>query len=393
MEEIKDFGKLVRRLNKALKNKELIILYGDSDMDGAVAVIILKQIIDNLGGRSPIIYFSDRKRTEQGINFESLEFLKDKAPALIVSLDCGTSNVKEIEAAKKLGFEVVVVDHHDIFEIPDIKILVNPKQQSKDSPFYYLAAAGLALKIAEKMLAKRFSGVLKEDILGLAALATLIDLVPEIGENIKILREGLPMLENSWRPGVKAFFTSEVTNRCISTREIAAKIGRITNITDKEDDYLNKIYVLLNSKSEEEANLRLEELLKMASDRQEKIAFFMEELKAKINPKINELSIIFEDLTGCPFPILSVVASRTSASFMKPTFIFTKEKKENWGSYRMPLGENGINAISSCAKFLRRYGGHPAVGGFYFEDKNKEKIKECLIKYFSDQNKSTKKSA
>ena len=387
MEEIKDFEKLVRRLTKAFKNKEQIVLYGDSDMDGAVSVIILKQVIDNLGGRSPIIYFSDRKRAEQGINLEGLELLKDRAPALIIALDCGTSNVKEIEAAKKLGFEVIVIDHHDIFEMPKIKILINPKQQSEDSPFYYLAAAGLALKIAEKMLAKRFSGVLKEDILGLAALATLIDLVPEVGENKKILKEGLPLLENSWRPGIKALFASEVIKNCISTREIVTKIGRITNITNKEDDYLNKIYLLLNSKNEEEANLRLEELLKMASDRQEKIAFFMEELKAKINPKINELPIIFEDLSDCPFPILSVVASRTSVFFMKPTFIFTKEKKENWGSYRMPLDENGIGAISSCAKFLRKYGGHQAVGGFYFEDKNREKIKECLVKYFKENKK------
>lgn len=389
MEEIKDFGKLVRRLNKALKNKELIILYGDSDMDGTVAIIILKEIIDNLGGESPIVYFSDRKRAEQGLNPEGLEFLKNRAPALLILLDCGTSNAKEIKLAQKIGFEVILIDHHDISERLSAKIIVNPKQGDKESPFYYLAAAGLALKIAEEMLGKKFSGILKEDILGLAAMATLIDLVPEIGENIKILREGLPMLENSWRPAIKALFTSEITKRCISTREIATKIGKITNITDKEDDYLNKIYVLLNSKSEKEANLRLEELLKMASDRQEKIVFFIEELKTKIASNNDKMPIIFEDLNSCPFPILSVVASRTSTSFMKPTFIFTKEKKENWGSYRMPLGENGINAISSCAKFLRRYGGHQAVGGFYFEDKNKEKIKECLVKYFNkNQHKS-----
>ncbi|PIZ76823.1 MAG: hypothetical protein COY04_01085, partial [Parcubacteria group bacterium CG_4_10_14_0_2_um_filter_7_35_8] len=94
--------------------------------------------------------------------------------------------------------------------------------------------------------------------------------------------------------------------------------------------------------------------------------------------------IIFEDLNDCPFPILSVIASKISVFFMKPTFIFTKKKEENWGSYRMPLGENGIEAVSSCAKLFRRYGGHPPVGGFYFEDKNREKIKECLIKYFKE---------
>ncbi len=388
MEEIKDFKKLTRRLSKALKNKERIILYGDSDMDGAVAVIILKEIIDNLGGESPIIYFSDRKRAEQGLNYEGLEFLKDKVPALIIALDCGTSNVKEIEIAKKLGFEVAVIDHHDIFEIPKTKIVVNPKQGNKDSPFYYLAAAGLALKLAEEMLSKKFSGIIKEDMLGLAALATLIDLVPETGENERILQEGLPLLENSWRPAIKVLFNSDITKKCISTREIVAKIGRITNVTDKEDAYLNKIYVLLNSKTKEEANLRLEELLQMATERQEKIIFFTEELKTKIFAKNDSSSIIFEDLNGCPFPILSVIASKASAFFMKPTFVFTKEKKENWGSYRMPLNENGIEAISSCAKFLRRYGCHQAVGGFYFEDKNREKIKECLIRHFNNQHKS-----
>lgn len=384
MEVIKDLKKFTTRLSKALKNKEKIILYGDSDMDGAVSIIILKEIIDNLGGESPIIYFSDRKRAEQGLNPEGLEFLKNEAPALLILLDCGTSNAKEIKLAQKFGFEVIVVDHHDISENLSAKIIVNPKQGDKESLFYYLAAAGIALKIAEAMLGKKFSGIIKEDILGLAAMATLIDLVSEIGENRRILEEGLPLLENSWRPGIQVLFNSEVTSRCISTREIVVKIGRITNITDKEDDYLNKAYVLLNSKTKEEANLCLEKLLQMAADRQEKIIFFTEELKAKIFSKNDSSLIIFEDLNDCPFPILSVIASKISVFFMKPTFIFTKKKEENWGSYRMPLGENGIEAVSSCAKLFRRYGGHPPVGGFYFEDKNREKIKECLIKYFKE---------
>ncbi len=385
MEEIKNLGKLARRLTKALKNKELIILYADSDMDGTVAVIILKTVIDNLNGRPPVIYFSDRKKTEQGINLEGLEILKDKAPALLIALDCGTGNIKGIEAAKKLGFEVAIVDHHDIFETAKVSIFINPKQQSKESPFYYLAAAGLVFKIAEKMLAKKFTGIIKEDILGLAALATLIDLVPEIGENKKILKQGLPVLENSWRPAIKTFFASETAKKCISTREIVAKIGRITNITDKEDDYLNKIYVFLNSRNQEEAELRIQEFLDMASKRQEKINFFIQELKAKITSNNNKMQIIFEDLTGCPFSILSAVASKISGFFMKPTFIFIKEEKENKGTYRMPLKENGIEAISTCAKFLRRYGGHPTVGGFYFDDKNREEIKKCLITYFNNQ--------
>jgi len=388
MAEIKNLKKLARRILKAIKNKERIILFGDSDMDGACSVIILKETICSLGGDSPVIYFSDRKREEHGINKQALKLLKDKAPALLISLDCGIGNFKEVDLAKKFGFTVAIVDHHDILnKKPKAKIIVNPKQGRKSSSFYYLAAAGIAFKLTEEMLGKNISKTLREDILSLAALATFTDFVPEVGENQRILEEGLPILENSWRPAVRFFFISDLTKKCISTREIIWKIISIINITDKEG-VLNEIYLFLISKSLEEAESRFEEFLHKASERQAKIRQSTEEVKTRISFQDKNQLIIFEGLEDCPFPFISAVAGRTSNFAKKPTFIFTKEKKENWGTFNMPSAENGVEALTSCARFLRRYGGHPAVGGFYFEDKNSDKLKQCLIKYFNNQHKS-----
>lgn len=388
MAEIKNLKKLAQRILEAINppaggQKEKIILFGDSDMDGACAVIILKEAICSLGGNSPIIYFSDRKREEHGINRQALEFLKAESPALFIALDCGISNFKEVDLAKKFGFEVVIIDHHDILrKKPKAKIIINPKQGKKDSPFYYLAASGIVFKLAEEMLGKNVSKTLRQDILSLAALATFTDFVPEIGENQKILEEGLPILENSWRPAIRFFFISDLTKKCISTREIIWKIISIINITDKEG-VLNEIYLFLISHNLEEAESRFAEFLRKASERQAKISRAVEELKARISFQDKNQLIIFEGLDDYPFPFVSAVAGRVSNFFKKPTFIFTREKKENWGAFNMPFKENGVEALTSCARFLRRYGGHPPVGGFYFEDKNSGKLKQCLIKYFT----------
>ncbi|MDP3093741.1 MAG: DHH family phosphoesterase [bacterium] len=383
MAEIKNLKKLANRISKAIAEKERIILYGDSDMDGACSVIILKEAICSLGGDSPIIYFSDRKREEHGINKKALDFLKGKAPALFLSLDCGIANFREVELAKKLGFEVAIADHHNIQgRIPKVRIVVNPKQGSKNSPFYHLAAAGIVFKLAEAILGRKLSKTLKEDMLALAALATLAELVQETGENQKILEQGLPLLESSWRPAVRLFFSSSLTKNCISTREIVWKVISIINITSKEGVF-SETYLFLNSQTPEEARLRFEEFLRKGVERQAKIGELTEELKKKVSFMEKDSAVIFEDLNDRQFPILSAVASRICDFFKKPTFIFTKEKGENWGGFRMPFEEDGVGALASCRQLLRRYGGHPAAGGFYFENKNKEKLKECLAKHFN----------
>lgn len=381
MPEIKNLDKLAKRILKAIQNKERIILYADSDLDGTAAAIVVKEAILNLGGKTPVVYFSDRKSEEHGINKEAIELLKKEAPALFVSLDCGVADFEAIELAKKSGFDVAVLDHHEIpRKMPKIKIIVDPKQGKKSNPSYSLAASGLAFKLVELLMRGKFARVLREEMLGLVAMASLSDMVPDAGLNKEIFDEGLPLLESSQRPGIKVLFKSSVVENCQSTREIIDKISRIINITEKEGN-LGALYLLLTAASEEEAQARFQKFLDQGTQRQAAITELVDALKSRFFPKKDE-AIIFEGDENWPFKYMGSVASRTAVFFQKPAFVFHKDGLQNRGSFRMPDSGDGIKALSTCGKFIKEYGGHARAGGFSFEEKNSDKLKQCLTKYF-----------
>ena len=132
--EIKNLNKAAERIKKAIKRKERIIIYGDADMDGVSSVIILKECIMSLGrpadSGSPVsaVYFPDRETEGYGINKDALNYLKKYAPALFITVDLGIGNFEEIKLAKRLGFEVMIVDHHEVLKkLPSASIIVNPR--------------------------------------------------------------------------------------------------------------------------------------------------------------------------------------------------------------------------------------------------------------------------
>lgn len=146
--EIKNLKKVADRIKKAIKNKERIILYGDADLDGSSSVIILQESIKNLGGQVAAVYFPDREIEGYGISKDGLEYLKRFSPALLITLDCGISNIKEVSLAKKMGFSVIIIDHHEILDkIPKAEIVVDPKQKG-DRSFKGFANAGLTFRLS-----------------------------------------------------------------------------------------------------------------------------------------------------------------------------------------------------------------------------------------------------
>lgn len=147
--EIKNLKEVARRILKAIKNKEKIVLYGDADLDGMTAVIILADTIKNLGGKVAAIYFPDRELEGYGITEKGLDYLKENAPALLVTLDCGIGNFKEAELAKKLRFEVIIIDHHQVLDaLPKAEIIVDPNQKGDKYSFKGLATVGISFKLS-----------------------------------------------------------------------------------------------------------------------------------------------------------------------------------------------------------------------------------------------------
>ncbi len=202
---IKNLKKAAERILKAIKNKEEIILYGDADLDGVTAIIILKETIQTLGGKIVAVYFPNREVEGYGISETALSLLKDKSPALLIAVDCGIGNFKEVKLANKIGFKVIIIDHHEVLDkLPQAEVIVDPKQKDDKYPFKGLSSAGIVFKLSELLFKDKMSKNFRQNFLELAALSTIADMMPRIQENEMMINEGLGYIELSWRPGIQA---------------------------------------------------------------------------------------------------------------------------------------------------------------------------------------------
>ena len=424
--KIKNIDKAAERIKQAVENKERIILYGDSDLDGISSVVILEEGIKNLGGEVCAVVFPNREDDGYGINLKALEFLREKAPALFITLDLGIGNVKEVEIANKMGFEVIIVDHHQILDkIPDAKIIINPNQEGDNYSFKDLCNAGLTFKLAEEILGDPISDNLRNSFLELVALATIADMVPQVDENKTFIEEGLRSLKNTFRPGLKAFldilgigevlagkFTKIISalNAAESTSFSAEGVSspKANAPLEHASGGKNESYELLTSPSVQKCRELAEKLITKTQYKQQKIQEITEEVERRISSRLQDPdkvedsrqsrnnrgsaiesgqnpneAIIFEGDPAWKLLLAGPVASIIASKYQKPTFIFKRGDEESCGSVRsLKEGRNSVEAMKFCSDILITYGGHPKAAGFRIKTENLEKFRERLNDYF-----------
>jgi len=379
LNKIKNIEKAAERIRQAVCNSERIILYGDSDLDGISSVVILEEAIKSLGGHIDSAFFPDRENDGYGINPMALNMLKDKAPALFITLDLGISNIEEVKMANKMGFEVIIVDHHEtLFGAPEASIIVDPKQKTDDYPFKGLANVGLTFKICEEILGDNMSKKLKDSFLELAALGTIADMVPQIDENQKIIEEGLRSLKDTFRPGLRAFL--DIIGKGIIFDGALGKIISALNAAESVN-FENESYLLLTYASDKKCREIAQKLIDKNLYKQQQIKSIVQEVKRRLLNKEDE-SIIFEGDPSWRLVLAGSVASIISQEYEKPAFIFRKMDKESCGSVRNPKTTNSVDAMKTCSNFLLTYGGHAQASGFRVKNEDLEKFKNYLNKYF-----------
>src|SRR3989344_2467707 len=379
---IKNIEKAAKRIKEAVSSKEKIILYGDSDCDGISSIVILGEAIKSLGGNITAIAFPDREKDGYGMNFKALDFLQPHAPALFITADLGIANVKEVDAANAMGFEVIILDHHQVLdELPKASIIVDPQQKDDDSPYQYLCNAGLIFKLVEEMLGDGFSENQRNSLLELTALATISDMVPQIDDNKIFIEEGLRSLKNTFRPGLKALLD------VLGAGEAAAQgyLKLISCINSAESiDFANQAHELLTNSDSQKCREIAETLLAKVTLKQKNIKDIVQEVERRVAKKPDE-TIIFEGDPAWKLTLAGPVASIIGSKYEKPTFIYRKMDDESAGSVRsLKDGENSVEAMKSCADILITYGGHPKASGFRINNKNLEKFRTCLVKHFKN---------
>ncbi len=378
--EIKNLKKAANRIIKAIGNKEKIIIYGDSDMDGVCSVIILKDAIKSLGGDVSRVYFVDREAEGYGINKTALNNLKDEAPALFVALDCGIGNFEEVDIANKMGFTVIVIDHHIILEkLPKAEIVVDPKQSGDKYPFKEFATVGIVYRLAILLLKDKMTPSLRKDVLELAAMATIADMMVKTDDNEEIIMEGLSSLKSSWRPGIQALLALENT-QSPSLMSRVIKMNSLLNIRDVKDG-VPAAFRLLTISDIDEAGRMAEKLLDQREEKRRKIKEIVEEIERRIFSK--KESVIFEGDSKWELILLGVACSMLSNKYERPVFLYRKDKEDSQGSIRAPQeGYDVVEAMKTCHDLLITYGGHAPAAGFRVKNDNLKKFNECLIKYY-----------
>ncbi len=378
--EIKNLEKAANRIAKAVKKQENIVIFGDADLDGVASVIIVKESINSIGGKVSEIYFPDREKEGYGISVDALKFLKKYSPAVFIALDCGIGNFKEVKMAKEMGFKVIIVDHHEILDgVPEAEIIVDPKQKDDKYNFKQFATAGLAFKLAEALFRNKIPESLRQSLLELAALATISDMMPRMGENAVIIAEGLNSIKSSWRPGIQAL----LRNKELVSMDFLQKIYKINSLMNIRDieSRMPVAFRLLTSPDKEEAEKMTEGLFAKGIEKQKRIKIIIEEVEEKNSGK-QDKPIIFEGKSDWELMLVGVVASILTNKYKKPVFLYKRGKEESQGGVRAPSGFNLVEAMKGYAKKLITYGGHPQAAGFRILNKNLKEFENHLLEYY-----------
>jgi len=375
MPEIKNLNKAVKRIKKAIKDNENIVLFSDSDLDGTTSLIILEQAIRTLGGKISGCFFPDREKQGYSLNKKDLKIFKKYSPGLLIMSDCGIASFKEVSEAQKMGFEVIIIEHHEVLkELPTAEIIVDPKQKEDKYPFKFLAACGICLKISRKLLGEKISPSLEKDLFILSALGTIADKMPQTDDNKEIIEKGLKYFPFSFREGIRAFFKSYPND---SLKEVIQKIISLLQIT-KVNNHLTESYIFLNSLDEGIIKKMMDSLLREQNKRRVLIQRFLDKMGE------DNSNIIIQGSKDIPLSITGSLASRAYSKFRKPSFIFGYKGKIIRGSARAGKDVNTVEALKSCSSLLETFGGHPPASGFSLKEKNLKAFKESLKKYFNN---------
>lgn len=379
-----DMEKAMERMAEAKEKKEKIAIFGDYDADGVTASALLYEAFSGLGFEDIVPYIPDRQLEGYGMNGSALEYLGREGVTLIVTVDCGIANVKEVEKAKSLGMDVIITDHHHVPKVlPEAVAIINPHQENCGYPFADLAGVGVAFKFAQAMYLK-FDKTKNEQLkwfLDLVVIGTVADCVPLIGENRVLAKYGLIVLSKTRRIGLLEMFkVGRITiddQNIPDTQKIGFQIAPRINAAGRMD-HANISYKLMIEKDRALARDMALEVEDKNKSRQKITAEIVREVRALAENSFKDRKLIFASNVHWQVGILGLIAGRIADEFNKPTAVFQKQEKIFVGSFRSIDQVNIISALEQCSDLLIQFGGHSQAAGAQVSAENMEKFYEKL---------------
>jgi len=390
---MKDMDKAVERIIEAILNKERIVIYGDYDADGVTSTALLLDFLQGLGGNVSY-YIPNRLEEGCGLNKEALDQIAQSGTRLVITVDCGISNIQEIAYAGTLGMDTVITDHHEIpVDLPPALAILNPKQPGCRFPFKELAGVGvvfnliiaLRARLREMEFWKNATVPNLKNYLDLVTLGTVADMVPLVDENRIFVKMGLTILTKALRPGIAALKNvSGLEMREIEASDVGFKLAPRINAGGRIG-VANDGVELLIARSRDTAQPFAERLNQNNDQRQGIEQQILSDVLRQIDMDSSFLqrkSLVLASSKWHP-GVIGIVAARLMEQYWRPVILISLKDHIGKGSGRSIKEFNLYQGLKSCGHLLEGFGGHKyAAGMTLLEDNITEfyKFFEAVVK-------------
>ena len=360
---LKDMEKSVRRIEKALQVGEKITVYGDYDVDGISASSLLYIYLQSRGAQVQT-YIPQRKSEGYGLNDDALQSIAEGGTTLVITVDCGISGLHEVENAPQC-LDIIITDHHTVPEqLPPAFAIVNAKQADDAYPFKELSGVGIAFKLCQA-LEQKVPGRLPEwaELTELAALGTVADIVPLVGENRELVRRGLAAMESTQLVGLRALIeASGLSGQRIASDNIGFGLAPRLNAVGRLEHAQRAVELLVTDDAYKAAEIAAE-LNRENSLRQDISKQIQEEAEALLAQEEHIDTAIVLASEGWHQGVIGIVASRLVDKYHLPTILLSISGDMAKGSCRSIPALNLYEAIAAEADILTQFGGHHQAAG------------------------------
>ena len=365
---MKDMDRATKRLNKAIQDKESIMVFGDYDVDGTSSVALITLYLESLGLKI-LKYIPDRTKEGYGVSMKAIDLAISKKLKLIIALDCGIKAHNQVDYAKKNKIDFIICDHHNPDEkLPNALAILNPKRKDCKYPFKELCGCGVGFKLIQALDRDLIQNSDLVNYLDLVALAIAADVVPVIGENRIMAFLGLQIINSNPRIGIHSILKSNLKKEYIISDLmffVAPRINAAGRIKHAE-----LALQLLISSNEEHANLLAKEIESLNSERRliEKQMTSEAILQVEEDKECNSIVVYSSSWNK---GVVGIVASRLVDKFYKPSVVFCESSNGTLtASARSIKGVDLYKIIKSCDDLVEQYGGHKYAAGLTIKKEN-----------------------
>lgn len=381
-----DMQKTVDRLFEARANNERIVVYGDYDVDGMTGTAILLEAFELLGIRGEG-FIPNRYQDGYGVTAENVDRFVADGIDIMITVDCGISNAKQIEHANSKGLLTIITDHHHIPEsIPNAFSIIHPLLPNSEYPYKWLTGVGVAYKLALALIQEarkkklvRIPEGWEKWLLDLVVLGTVADCGDMRGENRTLIQYGLKVLRKTRRKGLQQLFRqARIETENVSVEDVMWKIAPRINAPSRVEDPLPSFH-LIRAQTDDDASQYSWKLEQYNTQRKNVAEGIQREIEEQYLDVLKTTTLLFAVSTEWREGVLGLVAGRLMDKYQIPCVLLVrKEHGEVLGSIRSPLSFNAIENLSKFKELLLQFGGHAQAAGLSLKEENLELLQERL---------------